>query len=564
MTLLIDSTLKVTLVIAVGLTLARLLAGRSAALRHWVLTVTVLCALATPVLERVVPAWGPLRGFATASHQSSRGAPVVPPPPATALEISEFIDPLPGAPPVDTGVFGLLAPAWLVGALASVLMLGAGLARLAWLASRAERITSGPWLRIAREVEAEYALGRQAQVLESEHPSLLVTWGLLRPRIIIPRAAQRWSDQRIRVVLRHELAHVRRGDWFVQIAGELLRAAYWFNPLVWIACAHLRQESEHACDDEVLIHGVDGQEYATHLLELARTLKSAPSLPAPAVVRSSGLERRIRAMLNTRLIRTPTSPSVRSLTAAVLVASAVAIAAAQTGSVRLSGTIVDGSGAPVPGVAVVLINAQTQAKHQVATDQNGRYEFVPLPADAYRLQATRPAFEKYDEAVTLTGSAVRRDFTLALGTLKETISVKAERGVEGGVPGGVRGGVSGGVAGGTVESYRSSFRKEVQECKASTEGGRVRPPRKIKDVRPVYPDDARSAGIGGTVLLQATITADGTVGDVQVLRSVHPALDNAAVEAVKQWEFDGTLLNCSPTPVVMTVSVDFGIQQPSS
>ena len=550
MTLLIDSTLKVTLVIAVGLTLARLLAGRSAALRHWVLTVTVLCALATPVLERVVPAWGPLRGFATASHQSSRGTPLVSPPSAASLEISEFIDPLPGAPPAGTGVSGLLAPAWLAGALASVLMLGAGLARLAWLASRAERITSGPWLRIAREVEADYALGRQARLMESEHPSLLVTWGLLRPRILIPRAARQWSDERIRVVLRHELAHVRRGDWFVQIAGELLRAAYWFNPLVWIACAHLRQESEHACDDEVLIHGVDGQEYATHLLELARTLKSAPSLPAPAVVRSSGLERRIRAMLNTRLIRTPATRSVRSLTAAVLVASAVAIAAAQTGSVRLSGTIVDGSGAPVPGVAIVLINARTQAKHQVATDQNGRYEFVPLPADAYRLQATRPGFAKVDDAVTLAGSSVRHDVSLALGTLQETITVRAGQETVTIKADQVR------IVVGTPD--RSAFRREVAECKASSEGGRIRPPRKLKDVRPVYPASASAAGIGGTVLMQATITPDGTVSDVQVTQPVHPDLDNAAVEAVKQWEFDGTLLNCAPTPAVMKVSVSFG------
>ncbi len=108
-------------------------------------------------------------------------------------------------------------------------------------------------------------------------------------------------------MLRHELAHIRRGDWIVQIAGELLRTAYWFNPLLWIACARLRQESEQACDDEVLTSGVAGPDYATHLVELARLLKAeaAPRLPAPAIARSSSLERRVRAMLDARLTRTP-------------------------------------------------------------------------------------------------------------------------------------------------------------------------------------------------------------------------------------------------------------------
>ena len=48
-----------------------------------------------------------------------------------------------------------------------------------------------------------------------------------------------WSDERARVVLSHELAHIRRGDWIVQLSAELLRAIYWFNPLLWVACRRL-------------------------------------------------------------------------------------------------------------------------------------------------------------------------------------------------------------------------------------------------------------------------------------------------------------------------------------
>ena len=137
-------------------------------------------------------------------------------------------------------------------------------------------------------------------LLQSTHPSLLVTWGLARPKVILPAAADAWTDARARVVLSHELAHIRRGDWIVQLSAELLRAFYWFNPLLWIACRRLRLESEHACDDEVMSRGVEGTDYATHLIELARALNQRRHMwfPAPAMARPSSLERRVRAMLN--------------------------------------------------------------------------------------------------------------------------------------------------------------------------------------------------------------------------------------------------------------------------
>src|SRR4030095_3846123 len=78
------------------------------------------------------------------------------------------------------------------------------------------------------------------------------------------------TEDRIRVVLAHELAHVARGDWLVQISAEVVRCVYWFNPLLWMACTRLRYESEHACDNAVMNVGVESGSYATHLLELAR------------------------------------------------------------------------------------------------------------------------------------------------------------------------------------------------------------------------------------------------------------------------------------------------------
>jgi beta-lactamase regulating signal transducer with metallopeptidase domain len=91
-------------------------------------------------------------------------------------------------------------------------------------------------------------------------------------------------------VLGHELAHIRRSDWLVQLLAEVLRSVYWFNPVVWIACRRLRLESEQACDDAVLEMGVEGGAYATELIDLARAFKSQQMfLPAAAIARSSSL-----------------------------------------------------------------------------------------------------------------------------------------------------------------------------------------------------------------------------------------------------------------------------------
>ena len=87
-------------------------------------------------------------------------------------------------------------------------------------------------------------------------------------------------------------------------------------------------------------------------------------------------------------------------------------------------------------------------------------------------------------------------------------------------------------------------------------GGAIRPPRKILDVAPVYPEAARAAGIQGMVILEATLDPEGTVSNLRVLRSV-PDLDQAAINAVRQWRYDPVLLNGQPVAVIMTVTVHF-------
>jgi protein TonB len=126
-------------------------------------------------------------------------------------------------------------------------------------------------------------------------------------------------------------------------------------------------------------------------------------------------------------------------------------------------------------------------------------------------------------------------------------------GVPGGVEGGVPGGVVGGIVGGLPDAPAPAPQMEPVRV-----GGNIKPPRKVKDAMPVYPDIARQARVQGIVILEAVIDPQGKVTNVRVLRSI-PLLDQAAIAAVRQWIYEPTLLNGVPVPIVMTVTVNFSL-----
>jgi protein TonB len=131
-------------------------------------------------------------------------------------------------------------------------------------------------------------------------------------------------------------------------------------------------------------------------------------------------------------------------------------------------------------------------------------------------------------------------------------------GVEGGVSGGVEGGVPGGVVGGIVGGLPDA--PPPPPVKAVRVGGDVREPKKVLDVAPEYPDLAMKAHVEGIVIIEATIDTRGRVADAKVLRGV-PMLDDAALEAVGKWVYTPTLLSGVPTPVIMTVTVNFQLKR---
>jgi hypothetical protein len=156
-----------------------------------------------------------------------------------------------------------------------------------------------------------------------------LTWGWRRPSILLPAGFARWEPNRLSIVLAHEMAHVTRADWPVQIAAEIARALYWFHPLVWLAAARLREESERAADDAVLRAGFTGPNYAHHLVEVARTHRHPFGALAAALgmARSSPIERRITALLDGGLHRGALSRRTAAMSLFAMFAAMIPFAA---------------------------------------------------------------------------------------------------------------------------------------------------------------------------------------------------------------------------------------------
>ena len=267
-----------------------------------------------PGAESVMPTgdWPSPAGVPQPVHpaDASPETPAAPAPAAAA----------PQTPPVHWSAWVLLA--WLAGAAALLLPLLAGTIIVWRQARRAERINSGSWVHLLDELRPQLGVRGRVVLLRSNWPNIPLTCGVFRPAIILPAEADDWPADRRRVVLLHELAHIRRRDCLTQLLARLARVIYWFNPLVWLAGRMLRIEREQACDDLVLASGHKASDYAGHLLEIVRSLHSVrcPSPAAVAMARKSQFEGRLLAILDPRRNRRAMT-RLGILIAAILVAA---------------------------------------------------------------------------------------------------------------------------------------------------------------------------------------------------------------------------------------------------
>jgi carboxyl-terminal processing protease len=212
---------------------------------------------------------------------------------------------------------------WLTGVLLAALPLAVGAASLARLRAHACRVEDGPMADLLRQLTAAQGLRRHVLLLQSDRRSMPMTWGLLRPVILLPRGAETWPPERLCVVLQHELAHVCRWDCLTQLLAHVVRALHWFNPLAWLAVARMRVEQERACDDAVLAAGAVAPDYAEHLLSVTTGLPASRFVTpvALAMGRAQQIESRLVAILDPGRERRP--PSHR--TAAVVAVAALAL-----------------------------------------------------------------------------------------------------------------------------------------------------------------------------------------------------------------------------------------------
>jgi TonB family protein len=393
------------------------------------------------------------------------------------------------------------------------------------------------WRDAEPPVRAALRLPAPVRIRVTRHPALLVTWGFISPVILLPAGADTWPAERVRVVLAHEMAHLARRDWVTQLAAEVVRAIHWFNPLFWLACARLRQESEHASDDIVLDLGFARTSYATHLVDLARAFSTHGRtwLPAPSIARPSTLERRVCAMLNPHINRQPVSLIRRTAMVTLLLAAALPIAAASQSSSTTSGTVVDPSGLPLPNAPVTLTGAGGAPVFETTTDATGAFQFPAVPSGEYMLSSRTPGFSSLRQRVQI-GGPTTLSMQLQVGTLRETVTVRG---------------------GETFPAAAALPMPAAPPCGSTSVGGNLKPPKKLLHVSPKFRQAWVDAGVQGSVLLQARIGTDGKISSVEVVSPSHQELEDEALAAVSQWQFSPTYLNCEPVEVRMFVTVSF-------
>ncbi len=413
--LLAAASVKSAALLAAGAVATMVLRRGSAAARHLAWSVAVVGALAIPALTAVLPAWriapaiaGPGRDSPSRDREGAvgkLGSPGPLPHGRGSVEAGRSgdvasTDPAPieraavrNSPPdrnrpprenrtaaasliahpassagTPTGILGV----WLAGAIVSAIPVWLGILSLRRVARGAMPVTDPAVLELAGRLAAQAGVRRPVRLLVSPARPIPMTWGLRRPIILLPADAAGWPEERLAVVLLHELAHVRRWDSLTQLAARAACVAYWFNPLAWLAMARVRREQEQAADDLALDSGLDRHAYAGHLLAIVagRDPSGSRAAVATAMAASSKLERRLRGILDGR--RPRRGPGRRAV-ALVVVAAAMLLPPLAALEPRGEARIVpalgdvppqqpDGAGAPQPEAGGISVDSELLAK----------------------------------------------------------------------------------------------------------------------------------------------------------------------------------------------------------
>ena len=318
----------------------------------------------------------------------------------------------------------LLLALWGAGMSFSLARLALGAARVRRVCRLASPDEDDAWSGLLAELSENLGVSHPVRLLFSEDLAVPVTTGVSRPVILLPETAHRWNDERRRVVLLHELAHIKRADWVALVIGQVAAAVYWFHPLAWFVRIQMRRDCERACDDLVLASGTRASVYAAHLLSIIRSLRLSRqrALPAVAMARRSYWDGRMRAILDPGVERRVLSPGRARFAGGVLLGAVVVLAAFEPWSARPAEAVAaDGSGfyassdsmtsgamdsAPEPDAVVTVSDsdsdsasdspctgdqAATVAGEPAADPDEGEVPETPIPAAAPEVPAVPAA-----------------------------------------------------------------------------------------------------------------------------------------------------------------------------
>ena len=151
---------------------------------------------------------------------------------------------------------------WALGAMLALVPAVAGRLSLWRLAKSSKRITGGSLAALLDQLSERLGLRRPVVLLQSGRRPMPMTWGVIKPKLLLPDEALGWTVERQRLVLLHELAHVKRRDCLAQLLSQIACALYWFHPLIWFVTQRMQTERERACDDRVLNSGLKASDYA--------------------------------------------------------------------------------------------------------------------------------------------------------------------------------------------------------------------------------------------------------------------------------------------------------------
>jgi beta-lactamase regulating signal transducer with metallopeptidase domain/protocatechuate 3,4-dioxygenase beta subunit len=308
--------------------------------------------------------------------------------------------PLPTVTLIQKWLLGL----WFLTALVLIGRLALESARVWRLVARCRPLCDDRCKKLLANLRARLRVRQSVRLLECDEAIVPLTCGLVRPVILLPTTSRDWSEERLRHVLLHELAHIQRFDVFFQMIARTACSLYWFNPLVWYALGRLRVERELACDDCVVATGESAVGYADQLVEIARSCRSSRYAVGVPMARSSNLEERIVALLDRarshRLLSRPVS-GLLALTAMLLVMGATAFH-------------------PVARAAVSIPSPQSPSSQASATDPQKKPDFDPKSAREIK---PLPSKEINGEMRTLRGRVVTPDGRPAAGARVAVCSV---------------------------------------------------------------------------------------------------------------------------------------------